>query len=391
MDHYELLGVSRDADGRAVARAFRRAARDVHPDRGGDAERFLALEEAYRVLTNPALRRVYDGELDGRAPGWDDVGWGVEVEPAPSTEDGGSEPSESGWDDVGWGDDDAADGSGDHDVREVDGAGATGCIRPMDPFVGGPVRLPDPLATPAADVPLAPASVIEWTAGLVAIALAVGASTTRLIAVRASTESGSFAGSSDAATTPVAALLWLAVAVFLHLKASRASGGETLAWLFTAVAGFVWFGAVDAVGWSGLFAASLVAGPGAVLLAVIWARMRRRRVFDPARLAALHRQSIDWRIDRHHRADEWNRVRAALLQPGRVAVVVGPAVTDAQGRLLPGRRWTFDPSTGGQVVRVVAEPLPQGSWAVLDQRGRVVATAPAWAPEAWLDAVQGVS
>lgn len=387
MDLYELLGLARDADARAVARAFRRAARDVHPDRGGDADRFLALEEAYRVLTSPDLRQAYDRELDGRAPGWDDVGWGVEVGPAPPPESGEGEPGDLGWDDVDWGED-AVDATGESDEREVDDAGGTGRTGPLDPFVGGPVRLPDPLATPAADVPLAPASVVEWTAGLVAIVLALGAAVTRVIVVGADGASGARTGSSDPATTLIVAVLWSAAAVFLQAKVSRARGGERISWLFTVVAAFSWFGDVEALAGSALAVVSGVAGAVAVLLAVVWARMRRGRVLDPARLSAMHHQSLEWRIDWHHRADEWNRVRAALQQPGRLAVVVGPAVTDAQGRLLPGRRWTFDPRTGEQAVRTVVEALPQGSWAVVDHRGRVVATAPARAPEAWLDLLQ---
>lgn len=389
MDHYERLGVAREADARDVAKAFRRAARDEHPDRGGDVERFRALEEAYRVLVDPGLRRAYDRALDGAAHSWDDVEWGVDVAPAPRP--AGSPPAEPDgepdadpggldWgDDPGWGAEDAAPAGG----------GGAGRTRPLDPFAGGPSRLPDPLAPPAIDVPLAPASLLEWVAGLHGIVLAVGAVVVRELAIStggvrpSATES-----TSDLATWPIMALVWLTAAVFVHVKASRASGGERLAWLLTIVAVGAWFVDIDALAWSGLVGVSIVAGPGSVALAVAWARMRRGRLLDPVRLAALNRRSVGWRVDRHHRAEEWNRVRAALQVPGRVVAIVGPVATDAFGRPLPWRRWTFDPRTGAQEVRVIGDASPQGSWVVVDTHGRVVATAPAWAPEAWLDALQ---
>jgi molecular chaperone DnaJ len=62
-DYYEVLGVSRNADGEEVRRAFRRLAFQLHPDRNrsADAEdKFKELNEAYQCLCDPDARRRYD-------------------------------------------------------------------------------------------------------------------------------------------------------------------------------------------------------------------------------------------------------------------------------------------------------------------------------------------
>ena len=62
-DYYEILGVSRDADDRAIKRAFRGLARELHPDVSEDpdaAERFRELAEAYEVLSKTETRELYD-------------------------------------------------------------------------------------------------------------------------------------------------------------------------------------------------------------------------------------------------------------------------------------------------------------------------------------------
>ncbi len=63
-DYYEVLGVKRDADEKEIKAAFRRLAREFHPDVAGnkaEAERrFKEINEAYEVLRDPEKRRKYD-------------------------------------------------------------------------------------------------------------------------------------------------------------------------------------------------------------------------------------------------------------------------------------------------------------------------------------------
>lgn len=59
-DYYEVLGVKKDASADEIKKAFRRAAIEHHPDRGGDEEKFKELNEAYEVLKDTDKRKRYD-------------------------------------------------------------------------------------------------------------------------------------------------------------------------------------------------------------------------------------------------------------------------------------------------------------------------------------------
>jgi molecular chaperone DnaJ len=62
-DYYEVLGVARDADAKAIKDAFRKLALQYHPDRNkapGAENKFKEIAEAYAVLSDPKKRADYD-------------------------------------------------------------------------------------------------------------------------------------------------------------------------------------------------------------------------------------------------------------------------------------------------------------------------------------------
>src|SRR4051812_24104317 len=75
-DPYEVLGVGRDADEGAIKKAFRRLARELHPDVNTEdpqaEEKFKEAAEAYEILSDPERRATYDryGHEGLRSGGW---------------------------------------------------------------------------------------------------------------------------------------------------------------------------------------------------------------------------------------------------------------------------------------------------------------------------------
>lgn len=86
-DYYTTLGVAKDADAAAIKKAFRKLAREHHPDvakdKTGAEAKFKEINEAYEVLSDPEKRKKYDllgedwehgGRAQGPSPEWQQ-GW----------------------------------------------------------------------------------------------------------------------------------------------------------------------------------------------------------------------------------------------------------------------------------------------------------------------------
>lgn len=68
MNLYETLGVEPDAGADAIKSAYRREAMKHHPDRGGDPDKFKAVQQAHEVLGNEERRAAYDATGETGAP-----------------------------------------------------------------------------------------------------------------------------------------------------------------------------------------------------------------------------------------------------------------------------------------------------------------------------------
>ncbi|EKX32644.1 hypothetical protein GUITHDRAFT_55707, partial [Guillardia theta CCMP2712] len=62
-DYYKVLGVDKKADVATIKRAYKKLAMKNHPDvnkEAGAKDRFILINEAYAVLSDPEKRRKYD-------------------------------------------------------------------------------------------------------------------------------------------------------------------------------------------------------------------------------------------------------------------------------------------------------------------------------------------
>ncbi|MDC3333052.1 J domain-containing protein [bacterium] len=59
-DYYKILNVNKTASSDDIKKSYRKLARDHHPDKGGEGEKFAEISEAYEVLSNPSSRDQYD-------------------------------------------------------------------------------------------------------------------------------------------------------------------------------------------------------------------------------------------------------------------------------------------------------------------------------------------
>jgi DnaJ-class molecular chaperone len=63
MDHYQTLGVAKNATPDEIKKSYRKLASKHHPDKGGDTATFQKIEEAYRILSDPQQRQQYDNPM----------------------------------------------------------------------------------------------------------------------------------------------------------------------------------------------------------------------------------------------------------------------------------------------------------------------------------------
>lgn len=86
-DYYEVLGIPRDADEAMIKKAYRKLAKQYHPDSNQDnadaEQRFKEATEAYGILSDPEKKKLYDrfgqaafdqGNAGGQDPGWQQGG-----------------------------------------------------------------------------------------------------------------------------------------------------------------------------------------------------------------------------------------------------------------------------------------------------------------------------
>lgn len=84
MSYYDTLGIAKTATPEEIKKAYRKLASQHHPDKGGDTAKFQQIEEAYRILSDPAQREQYDNpqpqgfrfntsDFDGMPPEFGDI------------------------------------------------------------------------------------------------------------------------------------------------------------------------------------------------------------------------------------------------------------------------------------------------------------------------------
>jgi len=65
MDYYTILGVPRTATHEEIRKAYKKQSMKHHPDRGGNHDEFVKVQQAYEVLSNSDKRSAYDNPQPG--------------------------------------------------------------------------------------------------------------------------------------------------------------------------------------------------------------------------------------------------------------------------------------------------------------------------------------
>ena len=64
MKFYKILGLPNDASSDEIKKAYRKLAKELHPDKGGDEDKFKELSVAYEILSDGERRERYDNGED---------------------------------------------------------------------------------------------------------------------------------------------------------------------------------------------------------------------------------------------------------------------------------------------------------------------------------------
>lgn len=70
MDHYQTLGLAKNASPDEIKKAYRKLASQNHPDKGGDTAKFQNIQTAYDTLSDPNKRQQYDNPMPQGMPGF---------------------------------------------------------------------------------------------------------------------------------------------------------------------------------------------------------------------------------------------------------------------------------------------------------------------------------
>jgi hypothetical protein len=337
---YEVLGIAPDADRDTIRAAYRRRAREAHPDSGGDDAEFAAVALAWWTLSSPERRARYDAGLGEDEDDWgEDLGWDEAV-PPPRPTDPPAEPRPTQEADP------SSDGAGDETPRPT-------AVPPTPPRAPVDALTSEPRELPAAPPPAGMASpwdpahrkVTLWAAS--ALLLLVAGVMAALIAVPSLAEG-------DVSSAAWAAVIAYAGALYWSLRArARAHEAGPFVRFFRAatVWGSVAFFALMGSGYllsafaparAWVVGVPLVAG--AALAADSGRRLRRTRAREGLARHSRRQRAL---------ARRWNRVLTLRAQHGAAHVEVG----QREGRAV----WVL----------------------VADRSGQVLDWAPARAPLAW--------
>jgi len=83
VDHYEILGISKDATDGEIKRAYREKCLVLHPDKGGDKQKFQELQNAYAAVREERKAAKQAGKTEAQAAGSEPAAQATSAQPAP--------------------------------------------------------------------------------------------------------------------------------------------------------------------------------------------------------------------------------------------------------------------------------------------------------------------